>query len=131
MSYPDIFSHSAVGSLMTSFNPSLVQNDSPLNVSGSLINGSKQLWNDPMTQQEFQTIHRLPFGIPQNVIQDNTVNYEVNHSWTNHRGYGNLINAHLKPDGVISARVAPWNRMPPLTIPYSGPAEGTNAWRNK
>jgi len=128
MSYPDIFGQSAVGSLLTSYTPSM-SSEGPIFSSGSLINGSKKLWSDPMTQQEFQTIHRLPFGIPKNVIQDNTVeNIKVHHTWTNQRGYGNIINAHLTLDGVISARVSPWNRLPPLSMPYSGPAQGTTAW---
>jgi hypothetical protein len=134
MSYPDIFATSSVGALITS-NVSINESkEAPLYVSGSIINGSPTLWQEPMSYPEFQTTYRLPLHTPGNIVMDNSVDFAAQpRSFANHRGYGNLVNAHLTPEGSIKATVSPWNRIYPLSKPCASPlsSDGTTkmAWK--
>lgn len=134
MSYPDIFATSSVGAMITSNAPINESKEAPLYVSGSIANGSQQLWPEPMAYADFQTIYRLPLHTPGNIVMDNAVDFNARpRSFANHRGYGNLVNAHLSPEGSIKAVVAPWNRIHPLSQPCAGPlSDGTTkmAWKH-
>tara|TARA_Y100000389_G_scaffold79344_2_gene76093 strand:+ start:2884 stop:3222 length:339 start_codon:yes stop_codon:yes gene_type:complete len=61
------------------------------------------------------TFHQ-PYGTSNRVIQDNNVQFELqnNHSWSNSRGYGNLVIGTFDSCNNIHGRVHPWNRIRPL-----------------
>ena len=58
------------------------------------------------------TTFTQPNSVPSNVIQDNTVNFDLknNHSWSNSRGYGNVVVGTYDSCSNIHGKVHPWNR---------------------
>jgi hypothetical protein len=50
-----------------------------------------------------------------------------NKGWSNVRGYGEIINNTLE-NNKISQDISPWNRIQPLYLPTSTPAEIKYAW---
>lgn len=48
--------------------------------------------------------------------------------WTNIRGYGEIVNNTIDYNNKITQSVSPWNRIQPLYLPTSTPAEIKYAW---
>ena len=71
------------------------------------IPNKMQKSEDPTTTT-FTQLH----SVPSNVIQDNTVRFDLknNHSWSNSRGYGNVIVGTYDSCSNIHGKVHPWNR---------------------
>ena len=63
------------------------------------------------------------FTPPQNVVQNNKVPVGVvsNKSWSNVRGYGNIVVATHDTESNMHGRLHPWNRINPLSSPYETP----------
>ena len=77
-----------------------------------------------------QSLYCLPYSAPSNVIDSNLVDFEPtdSHSWSNQRGYGNIVVATYDTCNNIHGKVNPWNRIPKATNPYSSPADIKMAW---
>ena len=58
------------------------------------------------------TTFTQPNSVPSKVIQDNTVNFDLknNHSWSNSRGYGNVVVGTYDSCSNIHGKVHPWHR---------------------
>ena len=132
--YPDSFRVNCVGTLPCNNNrkfcdvskePVVIQN-------GNVVSeeNSPQV-NQPINKASSTTTHCLAYKAPQRVIQDNEVNFKPQwaHSWSNTRGYGNIVVATNDTCNNIHGRVHPWNRIQPLSMPYDGPAVVKDAWK--
>jgi hypothetical protein len=77
-----------------------------------------------------QTTHCLEYKAPKEIINDNIVDFDTtnSHSWSNQRGYGNIVMATNDTCNNIRGKVHPWNRIPKLNNPYSSPADIKMAW---
>lgn len=67
------------------------------------------------------------YKIP-NCSWDNTCFPLENKGWTNIRGYGEIINSTLKNNSRVTQDISPWNKIQPLYLPTSTPAEIKYAW---
>ena len=59
---------------------------------------------------------------------DNTCFPVEDKGWTNIRGYGEIVNNNIDYNNKITQTVSPWNRIQPLYLPTSTPAEIKYAW---
>ena len=77
------------------------------------------------------TIHCLPYEAPTKVIGNNKVDFKTvnSHSWSNQRGYGNIVSATNDTCNNIHAKIKPWNRIEPAHSPYFTNADVKMAWR--
>lgn len=69
-----------------------------------------------VSQDTTKTTHSQLMEAPSKVIQDNSVNFSLqnNHSWSNSRGYGNIVIGTYDSCSNIHGRVHPYNRIPKL-----------------
>ena len=85
----------------------------------AIISGPKQL----------TTIHTSPFNRRLDVIQDNHVGPEqFKHTWSNQRGYGNIVFAKNGKDNKPKINVKPYNRLNRMDCPYSTDVNVQSAW---
>lgn len=72
---------------------------------------SKQISKDAA-----KTPHSEIADSPTKIIQDNGVNFPLknNHSWSNSRGYGNIVVGTFDSCNNVHGRVHPYNRLPKL-----------------
>ena len=114
-SYPDAFRINCVGDVSCNNNLSICENKPVV-----LEN------NKPVST----TTACLPYKAPKEVIQDNKVDYSFSNSntWSNTRGYGNIVVGTSDNNNNIHGRIHPWNRITPLSSPYDSPAVVKNAW---
>lgn len=82
---------------------------------------------------QLTTTHCQAYGAPTNVIQDNTVNWpqENQHTWSNQRGYGNVVISTVDSANNVRGRVSPWNRIPSLVAPIDVSIDPSVAWSQK
>lgn len=66
-------------------------------------------------------------------IQNNHVDYPLNsyHTWSNQRGYGNIVVGTNDANHNIFGSIYPWNRIPQLQSPYDTFVKIENAWSTK
>ena len=81
----------------------------------------------------FTTTHCQPFSPIMNIIQDNKVDFsnDTKHNWSNQRGYGNIVVSTADNCNNVVGRVAPYNRIPTLSLPTSSNIDPQYAWSNK
>ncbi len=118
-SYPETFRLNCVGKLPTDENYSVCQSQPIILENKSVLQGA----ND-------QTKGCTPYEPPMNVIQNNSVkfNKKSNKSWSNTRGYGNIVIGTHDTENNIHGRVHPWNRIFPLSSPFETPVDVKDAW---
>ena len=77
-----------------------------------------------------QTTNCLPYKAPKSVIQNNNVefNFSNSNTWSNTRGYGNIVVGTSDNQNNIHGRIHPWNRIHPLSTPYNTPVVVKDAW---
>jgi len=138
-SYPDSFRLNCVGKVPCNNNfnvcdntnkPVIIEND-------KIVPEQKKQFTQQYQQGDVRkpslstTTHCLPYDAPKRVIQNNLVDFKPvnNHSWSNQRGYGNILVATSDNQNNIKASVHPYHRIQPLRQPYDGPADIYNAWR--
>ena len=98
----------------------------------SITNGRR--YNLRKLSNEFETnrhtVHCLPYKAPNRVINNNYVEYPSvkTHSWSNTRGYGNIVLATNDSCNNIHGKVKPWNRIESLNCPYNTPVDVSMAW---
>jgi hypothetical protein len=84
------------------------------------------------TQQNLQTVVAKQQQILQPLanIQTNEIDYpqESQHTWSNQRGYGNVVFGTSNPQGDIMGKVSPWNRLPSMKHPYDTLVQIESAW---
>ena len=83
-----------------------------------------------------QTVYTNKFYLVKPIsdsIQNNSVDYPLKsyHSWTNQRGYGNIVIASNDCKNNIYGAIYPWNRIPPLQSPFDTFVKIENAWSSK
>jgi hypothetical protein len=63
-------------------------------------------------------------------IQTNEIDFkqESFHTWSNQRGYGNIVAGTSNHQGNIMGKVAPWNRLPAMKHPYDTLVQIDSAW---
>ena len=143
--YPDSFRVNCVGTLPcnnnrqfcdSSKNPVVIQNGIVVSEESSSDVLNTQNTQSPLLKNEINagdstTTYCQAYGVPERVIQDNEINQKPNwsHSWSNQRGYGNIVVATDDTCNNIHGRVHPWNRIAPLSMPYDGPAVIKKAWK--
>ena len=119
-SYPEAFKLNCVGKLPTDNNYSVCQ-EKPI-----------ILENNNVVPKGAKHLNRgcAPYKAPKNVIQDNTFqgNKVSAKSWSNTRGYGNIVVGTYDINNDIHGRIHPWNRITPLTQPYDTPVVVKDAW---
>jgi hypothetical protein len=66
-------------------------------------------------------------------VQNNNVTYPSSsyHTWTNQRGYGNIVVATNNVENTIVGSIHPWNRLPPLESPFDTFVRIESAWSTK
>lgn len=125
-SYPDAFRLNCVGKISCNNNHDICQDDKNIN---------KKLEKRSLEQPKLshQTTHCLPYKAPREVIQDNSVDFKFSNTntWSNTRGYGNIVIGTSDLQNNIHGRVHPWNRINPLSSPYQTPVVVKNAWAKK
>lgn len=117
--YPQAFTINKVGDLTCNNNFYYVDNSLPIMMDERRVVPAMST-----------TTHCQAYRPPMEVIQDNTFPspHFNERSWSNHRGYGNIVVATHDTCNNIRGRVHPWNRIPKLDMPYSGPAVIEDAW---
>lgn len=116
-SYPDAFRLNCVGKLPTDNHFSVCQ-QKPI-----------VLENNNVVQQNSRS-GCSSYNPPQNVVQDNAIptNKVSNKSWSNVRGYGNVVVATHDTQNNVHGRIHPWNRITPLNNPHDTPVVVKDAW---
>ena len=142
-SYPDSFRLNCVGKVPcnnnfsvcdTSDKPVVIENDKivPDQRRNQRIE-DRQNYQGGMVRRQSRstTTHCLPYDTPKRVIQNNLIDFKPvdNHSWSNQRGYGNILVATVDNQNNVKGSVHPYHRLQPLKQPYDGPADIYNAWR--
>lgn len=83
-------------------------------------------------KQQLQTVVATQQKLlqPLSNIQTNEVDYTQQsfHSWSNQRGYGNIVAGSSNQTGDIMGKVSPWNRLPSMKHPYDTLVNIDNAW---
>tara|TARA_B100001093_G_scaffold346014_1_gene330658 strand:+ start:777 stop:1235 length:459 start_codon:yes stop_codon:yes gene_type:complete len=139
-SYPDSFRLNCVGKVPCNNNFDVCDNtNKPVIIENDKIVPEQK---KQFTQQGYQqgnvrkaslstTTHCLPYDGPKRVIQNNLIDFKPvnNRSWSNQRGYGNILVATSDNQNNIKGSVHPYHRIQPLRQPYDGPADIYNAWR--
>tara|TARA_B100000575_G_scaffold294356_1_gene309751 strand:- start:4283 stop:4687 length:405 start_codon:yes stop_codon:yes gene_type:complete len=121
-SYPDAFQLQSVGNLQNNTNvptkPIILENNKMVPLKNSTEN------------QETTTTHTQEFGDINNVDQDNGVDFAIgnNHSWSNVRGYGNIVVGTNDSRNNIHGRVHPYNRIASLKNPHDTLVDTSMAW---
>tara|TARA_B100001093_G_C26837431_1_gene1019015 strand:+ start:585 stop:1052 length:468 start_codon:yes stop_codon:yes gene_type:complete len=142
-SYPDSFRLNCVGKVPCNNNFSVCDNtNKPIVIENDKIVQERGRNQTEMRQDDYQqgmvrkgarstTTHCLPYDAPKRVIQNNLVDFRPvdNHSWSNQRGYGNILLATADNQNNVKGSVHPYHRLQPLRQPYDGPADIYNAWR--
>ena len=79
----------------------------------------------------YQSLYCMPDRAPQPSNQTNVWGQpqEAFHSWSNQRGYGNLVVATNDVNHNIVGRVSPWNRLIPLPLPTDTQVDIQMAWK--
>lgn len=118
-SYPSAFKLQKVGKLqhnhIASNKPIVLENNRvvPLN----------------STDKHLTTIHSQPNRAPSNLIQTNKVDFKTTTpTWSNSRGYGNIVIGTHDTCSNVHGRIVPYNRLPPLQEPYDTNVEVNDAW---
>ena len=63
------------------------------------------------------------------VSDNNVINIpRSSHSWSNQRGYGNIVVGSFDTCSNIYSKVHPYNRIPPLSIPTETNVDTNMAW---
>jgi hypothetical protein len=62
--------------------------------------------------------------------QDNKVDFTPNsyHTWSNQRGYGNIVVATNDSSNAIRGSINPWNRLPPMEKTFDTFVRIESAW---
>jgi hypothetical protein len=146
-SYPDSFRLNCVGKIPCNNNfnvcenknnksPMIIENDQLIDEKknkNKSYNNISNISNRNITDKAAlsTTTHCLPYSTPNKVIQTNKINFKPtdNKSWSNQRGYGNILVATYDRENNIKGSVHPYHRIYPLKQPYDGPADIYNAWR--
>ena len=142
-SYPDSFRLNCVGKVPCNNNFSVCDNtNKPVVIENDKIvpdQRRNQRIEDIQNNQQGMvrrgsrstTTHCLPYETPKRVIQNNLVDFKPvdNHSWSNQRGYGNILLATVDNQNNVKGSIHPYHRIQPLRQPYDGPADIYNAWR--
>lgn len=132
--YPDSFRVNCVGTLPCNNNrqfcdhskaPVVIQNGKVVSEESSAEKITKPMNN------ESSTSHCQAYGVPERVIQDNEIKEKPKwtHTWSNVRGYGNIVVATNDSCSNVHGRVHPYNRIKALSMPYDGPAVVKDAWK--
>tara|TARA_B100001093_G_scaffold519364_1_gene608029 strand:- start:279 stop:644 length:366 start_codon:yes stop_codon:yes gene_type:complete len=118
-SYPDAFRLNCIGKLPTDSNYSVCQQK-------PIILENKNVVEKGHNRPESCSA----FAAPQNVVQDNAVPSGLvsNKSWSNVRGYGNVVVATHDTENNMHGRVHPWNRLNNMASPYETPVVTKDAW---
>ena len=87
-----------------------------------------QLVNDSSETKKFQlhpynqSMSNCGYKTPElnNIVSENKIDYKLssNHTWSNQRGYGNIIVGNLDTCNNIHTRVHPYNRIDRLNYPF-------------
>lgn len=117
-SYPNAFRVNCIGNTSCNNNYTVCKDQ-------TYINNKLQQRRLPQ-----QTTHCLPYQAPKQVIQNNNVDFQFSNSntWSNARGYGNIVIGTSDTQNNIHGRIHPWNRIHALSSPYQTPAVVKNAW---
>ncbi len=69
-----------------------------------------------VSEDTSKTTHQQESSLPSKVIQDNSVNFPLknNHSWSNSRGYGNIVIGTFDSCNNMHGRIHPYNRLDKL-----------------
>lgn len=118
-SYPDAFRINCVGKLPTDNNYSICKQKPIILENKNVVEEGNQ-----------KPVKCQPYNPPTSVIQSNLVpkNAVSNKSWSNSRGYGNIVVATHDTENNMHGRVHPYNRLRPLTKPYQTNVEVNDAW---
>ena len=116
-SFPDAFRINCVGKL-------------PCNTNYNNCSNKPVVLENNRVIHETNTTHCKKYSVPKNVIQDNIIDYNVSsvHTWSNARGYGNIVVCNNDSNNNILGRKHPYNRIPALHHEYSGLKN--HAWNN-
>tara|TARA_B100000963_G_scaffold45853_2_gene34250 strand:+ start:609 stop:1046 length:438 start_codon:yes stop_codon:yes gene_type:complete len=132
--YPDSFRVNCVGTLPCNNNrqfcdhskgPVVIQNGKVVSEESSSEKLTRPIKNVSTTS------HCQAYGVPEKVIQDNEIGEKPKwtHTWSNVRGYGNIVVATNDSCNNIHGKVHPYNRISSLSMPYDGPAVVKDAWK--
>ena len=132
--YPDSFRVNCVGTLPCNNNRKFcdLSNEPVVIQNGNVVSEeNSQNIQKPVKSVNSTTTHCLPYGAPKRVIQSNEITEKPkwSHSWSNVRGYGNIVVATNDDCTNIHGKVHPYNRIHPLSMPYDGPAVIKDAWK--
>uniref|UniRef100_A0A6C0JIA6 Uncharacterized protein n=1 Tax=viral metagenome TaxID=1070528 RepID=A0A6C0JIA6_9ZZZZ len=118
-SYPEAFKLNCVGKLPTDNTYSVCQQKPIILENNNLAQGSNYKPQGCPTYEP-----------PREVIQSNNVDFTktYNKSWSNTRGYGNIVVGTHDTCNNIQGRVHPWNRINPLSSPHDTPVVIKDAW---
>ena len=137
-SYPDVFQKNCAGAYWCDTPVKGCNLSMSKKVSGKkkVVAESENVMSEDslvnVTVDRSSTIHCLPYKPPSKVIGNNTVNFKTvnTHSWSNQRGYGNIVTATNDTCNNIHAKVKPFNRIEPLSAPFFTNADVKMAWRS-
>ena len=104
--------------------PIIIEND-------KIVSEEQAFEKMPGMVRQSTNSHCQAYGHPQNVIQSNEIHEKPqwSHSWSNQRGYGNIVLATNDTCNNVHGRVHPYNRLTALKQPYEGPAVIRDAWK--
>lgn len=83
--------------------------------------------NDNKNNSKTQCIE---YSNPKKEIKENIINFDIlsNHTWSNQRGYGNIMLGSNDNCNNLNNKIYNWNRIPKQNNPYSTPANVDMAW---
>jgi hypothetical protein len=130
--YPDSFRVNCVGTLPCNNNKQFCDHSKgPVVIQNGAVVSEERSSEKLNKIDNSSTTHCQSYGTPQRVIQDNEIKEKPNwtHTWSNVRGYGNIVVATNDSCNNVHGRVHPYNRITKLSMPYDGPAVVKDAWK--
>ena len=119
--YPDVFNNSCIKNVECQTHTS---NCKKKKLSTFNVKSTKPKVISKPTSHHNQCLNHSKL-LNESIVNDNKVDFDTsnNPSWSNQKGYGNIVVGTFDDCSNIHNKYYNWNRIPALTKPYSSPAD--------